>query len=357
MTGTVEASFPRHAYLEIAPFVCPSNWLVTARSHLVDRFVADCERIDLGPCTVRGGGMNMSLDEIKSDYRPGRKRARLRGVTRRQVPTGRILYDVRDKSPANIAHFIDDHLPILFCMMQAFDLTFEQILIALPADIPDYICAAAEVFGLETWKTDDPVDGLTVSSDVWRAGPQIRAIRHEWVRIPWVADRLDMALAAEQERPAALPRRVFLSRRKTRTLENEAEVEAFLADWGFVKVYAEDFPVLDQFRLFREAEAIVAVHGAALAPLLYVPPDGRLTHLVELMPCGHMTNVYRVVSAHVNVSWAAVRGRLKPEYVRPAYDLTQPFKKYSLDSFSIDPQAIAMAFAMQQIHKQERPRG
>lgn len=356
MADKPPTDFPRHEERSIAPFTCPAGWLVTARSHLVDRFVPGCERINLGECIVHGGGMNMDLAQAQSNYRPGR-RARLRGVSHQQVPPGRILYDVRDKSPANIAHFIDDHLPILFCAMDALDVTPEQIMIALPSNIPDYICDAATAFGLETWKTDDVLEGLTLSSDVWRQGPHIRAIRHEWVRMPWVTQTLKATLAQAAARGQDLPRRVFLSRRKTRTLENESEIEAFLVDWGFTKVYAEDFSVADQLRLFQDAEMIVAVHGAALAPLLYVPKDGHLKHLVELMPCGHMTNVYRIVCAHVNVSWIGVRGRLKPEYVHPAYDLTTPFKKYSLDSFEVDPQAIATAFNMQQIHKEEMPRG
>lgn len=352
MASTSVISVPRRAHLDIAPFTCPPGWVVTARSHLLDRFTPECERIYLGLSEVPGGGMDVELIYAQSDYRPGR-RSRLRGISRQQVPSGRILYDVRDKSPANIAHFIDDHLPILFCAMQMLDVMPEQILIALPSGIPGYICEAAAVFGLETWVTDDVLEGLTLRSDVWRAGPQIRAIRHLWASTPWVSATLETALVEVAQHGPDLPRRVFLSRRKTRTLKNEVEIEGFLADWGFAKVYAEDFSVANQLRLFREAEVIVAVHGAALAPLLYVPEDSRLAHLVELMPCGHMTNVYRVVSAHINISWIGVRGRLKPKYVRPAYDLTTPFKKYSLDSFEVDLHAIATAFEMQQIHKKE----
>jgi hypothetical protein len=56
-----------------------------------------------------------------------------------------------------------------------------------------------------------------------------------------------------------------------------------------------------------------------------------------------MTDVYRVMSAQIGSSWIGVRGRIKPEYVEPAYKLKTSFSRYSLDSFEVDPTALSQA--------------
>jgi hypothetical protein len=66
-----------------------------------------------------------------------------------------------------------------------------------------------------------------------------------------------------------LPANVFLPRRGTRSLTNEAEIYSLLSAQGFEKVYSEDLTVPQQFALLRQADRIVAVHGAGLAPLEY----------------------------------------------------------------------------------------
>ena len=115
---------------------------------------------------------------------------------------------------------------------------------------------------------------------------------------------------------------------------------------GYVTVYPEDLSVEDQFQLFNTAEQIVAVHGAGLGPLLYRHPNSPLRHLVEILPCGHMTDFFRLMAQQVGVPWTGVRGRLKPEYVAPAYQMQNFFKQYSLDNFEVDPESLERALAM-----------
>ena len=90
---------------------------------------------------------------------------------------------------------------------------------------------------------------------------------------------------------------------------------------------------------------MVAVSGAALAPLLYTQPPERGPHqLVELQPCGHMSSVYREMTYLVGSKWMGVRGRIKPEYIRPAYEFGSIFDKFSQDNFEVDPVSIDRAF-------------
>ncbi len=77
--------------------------------------------------------------------------------------------------------------------------------------------------------------------------------------------------------------------------------------------------------------------------MLYTHAKTRPARLIELMPCGHMTDVYRVMATQLGIRWTGVRGRIKPDYIAPAYDLSQPFLAHSLDSFNIDLAALARA--------------
>lgn len=204
------------------------------------------------------------------------------------------------------------------------------------------ICAAAHL-GLRTQATYAPVAGpgvvFTLGTNTLGANI-LRPQRREWLMACGIVDRL------ARVEGAPLPARVLLARRKTRDLSNQAEVEAVLVPRGFRTIYPEDLSVADQFRLFNTAETIVGVHGAGLAPLLYRHPGAALRRVVELLPCGHMTDVYRSMSQQVGCGWIGVRGRIKPEYIRPAYALGRPFTRYSLDSFEIDPVSLERALDM-----------
>jgi hypothetical protein len=217
------------------------------------------------------------------------------------------------------------------------EMAWEETQIVLPMSTPDYIRSAAQIFGLKMILTDRPLEGDSIlfEADPWTG---IRAVRANWVRQPRIAACLEAL-----PRDIALPERVFLSRKSTRQLSNAVEVEEFLAGHGFVTLYPEDLSAVEQFRLFREVETIVAIHGASLGPLLYRPAHSRLRQLIEILPCGHMTDVYRVMAEQVGCAWIGVRGRLKPEYIRPAYRLDARFDAFSLESFELDIVALAQA--------------
>jgi capsular polysaccharide biosynthesis protein len=68
-------------------------------------------------------------------------------------------------------------------------------------------------------------------------------------------------------------RRIFVSRanakrsegrRPVRTLMNRADIEAMAERAGFAVVHPETMPLLQQFAMFREAEAVIGEYGSAL---------------------------------------------------------------------------------------------
>jgi capsular polysaccharide biosynthesis protein len=85
--------------------------------------------------------------------------------------------------------------------------------------------------------------------------------------------------------PVVAPRRIFISRRNAshRTLANELQIEALLVAHGFETHLMEDYPLALQARLVREAEIVVATHGAGLANLIFARPG---TQVIEIVPPG-----------------------------------------------------------------------
>lgn len=331
--------------IDVPPLNAPAADLFTAQSYLVDRIVPDCEHVRLPAKTVPGGQIrHHPVSDFPAQAAAGRRHrmARLlaRGAPEPQPLDGTIGIDLRINSPENWAHFLTNHLPLTFLLCQTTGLSLQDVTVLLPAAIPGYVLAVAGLMGLRVQLTDAAVSGPGIGFDLdnWNT---LRPLRREWIARSGV---LDILVDAVRGRDTGT-RRVFLSRRDTRCLSNQPQVEALLSAQGYVTVYPETLDAAGQFALFHHAEEIVAVHGAGLAPLLYRQPDSRLQHLVEIMPCGHMTDVYRVMSQQVGCGWTGVRGRIKPEYVNEVYRIGTPFTRYSLDSFEVDPLSLERALA------------
>ncbi len=87
-------------------------------------------------------------------------------------------------------------------------------------------------------------------------------------------------------------RNLYLTRgsaRHNRVVRNEDDVVAALATRGFERVDAGAHPVVEQIRMFAEADVIVAPHGAALANLAFCSPGAAV---VELFPSGSLVADY-----------------------------------------------------------------
>lgn len=336
---------PQELTIAIPDLRLPPAWMVAAQSYLADRFAPDCERIVLPARTVPGGTLRLASGILRTvPPPPPRRLGAFRRRTAEQVPQGRRIVDLRHRLHGNWAHFLNNHLPLFFVLSEALGLDWGEALLLVPEDTPAYIFDASALFGLELRATDALVEGPGVTFEMTPWIGQ-RAARADWVRLPHPAAALTAALAAA---PAAraLPRRVFLSRKDTRVPQNGAEVSEWLAARGYETVYAEDLTAADQFRLFRQAESMVAVHGAGLAPLLYSGLGAGPAELVEILPCGHVTDVYRVIAQVAGCRWIGIRGRAKPEYLYHSYEFDKDFKMFSLDSFEIDLAALEEAMVL-----------
>jgi capsular polysaccharide biosynthesis protein len=102
----------------------------------------------------------------------------------------------------------------------------------------------------------------------------------------WVSDFLRAALlpAATQERSADPITRLYISRddAQWRRVVNEPEVLEVLEPLGFRPVKLGQASILQQVRLFHDAEVVVAPHGAALSNLVFSQPGTKVIEFQQL---------------------------------------------------------------------------
>jgi capsular polysaccharide biosynthesis protein len=106
---------------------------------------------------------------------------------------------------------------------------------------------------------------------------------------------------------AALPRRFYIDRRGSwrRKLLNETELINALTPLGIALVKLEDLSIDQQIRLFRQAELIVAPHGAGLTNIVFARPGCTV---LELLMDANVTWLFRHLCAVRGVNYDCVIG-------------------------------------------------
>jgi capsular polysaccharide biosynthesis protein len=91
------------------------------------------------------------------------------------------------------------------------------------------------------------------------------------------------------------PSRIYISRKDTlrRGVDNEDEVEHALAQRGFTSVILSTLPLTEQVSLLRNAEFIIAPHGAGLTNIVF---SGQKKKLIELMPDDYLNQCFRAIA-------------------------------------------------------------
>ncbi len=84
-----------------------------------------------------------------------------------------------------------------------------------------------------------------------------------------------------QQNNPAYPQKIYVSRSKAkgRFIRNEAEVIQLLGTHGFKTVHFEDHSFAEQVSLMYHCRHLVGLHGANLANILFMQPQGRVMEL------------------------------------------------------------------------------
>jgi len=326
---------------EIAAYKVNRHWLYAPSTYLLDSWEAVVEEIYLPEGASKSGELSFKFiaeGRAGTEHSPSIK-SKVKQVFSEKakdvlVSESRVIVDLRVHSPENLAHAITNHLPVALLAKEYLkEINQPEPLLLLPSALPNYIEQLFSSVGFQLLLTDAVVIGKVCEFKVepWIA---IRGIRHTVFQ-----ENLSGSGFAESlyTKSLSLPKRIFISRRDTRCISNEHEVERFLTAKGYQKIYLEDYDILEQIAMVSLADSIVAIHGAALGPLiLRVLFDTQPLKLVELFSPGHMTNVFRMVSQQIGGEWVGVRGKLWPAIIKQAYIcLPENVRKYSLVKFDV----------------------
>lgn len=143
------------------------------------------------------------------------------------------------------------------------------------------------------------------------------------------------------------PERIFISRKGSRCLINEKEIEQTLKEYGFEKFYFEDIPITEQWSVTRNAKVVVGMHGAALKSLVF---NTNAVKVVELFHPGYVVDVYRQDTNAVGGTWCGVIGQL-PENIIKELDYKKKPRSFALSSTKIDITSLRMALECLEIEK------
>lgn len=190
--------------------------------------------------------------------------------------------------------------------------------------------------------TDRPLRGVLVESF-----PRSRFVIDHYAT-SWAKLYCGPILEKLEEDPKIENNKLFLSRKSGRNISNERELEDVLSKSGFKKVYLEDLSIYKQISLLCHATDIVAIHGAALTPLIYRNSRNGPLRLIEIMSPGHVVPSFRNRLLHLEqLEHLAILGTPDPSHARDAYDLSMSWREYekrhSRRSFAVDCCALEIA--------------
>jgi capsular polysaccharide biosynthesis protein len=164
------------------------------------------------------------------------------------------------------------------------------------------------------------LSGITRWREVRTVGPQ-QTLAVDRLLVPWrMADgfwphpdlqRFLDGLVPEMPYNPDFPARIWIDRRgaTNRPLANEAELIGFLEGAGVVPVQLETMTLVEQAGLFRQAELVVAPHGAGLANLVF----GRAPcAVIELVMDRYQHWGFRRLAALAGLDYDCVVGQALP---------------------------------------------
>lgn len=298
-----------------------------------ETILLDEERLPPQPSTVvLRRGQTRSLLEQRA---AGRKAALRHVVERlRQGPVldlgERIVYDARWIYSDNLAHLMGSHLGNLSLIKHVAGIGSKDCVVVLEKNSSRMTHNLFHLIGYETVETNRPVAGNVVEVE----------FNHD------VAYHLipNVPLLAPPDLKPGKAEKIFISRRSSRRIRNEAEVIAIVRERGYETCYFEDIPMAEQWALVRDARSIVAVHGAALGYLNTKPgTPGRDYTLLEIFSPGLVVDCHRKATAVIGGQWVGCRGRITSDFTK-AVDESQDFKSLASIDFHVDPKALERAF-------------
>lgn len=206
----------------------------------------------------------------------------------------------------NYYHWTAECLPKLLWLSNEHILEPENVTITLPAEPPSWMTQSLEILGFDEY-TEVEKGVITAKEMIVPSGSEPSPEECRWFR-DRALDGIDVSNNRDN--------RIYVSREKAnrRRVVNRDEVMAVLSEFGFESYVLEDLTVLEQAKLFANAEIVVGPHGAGLTNLMY----SRDTAVIELFGPQKKTTYYRL-SKSLGFEYRSITGKkVSPDiYVDP----------------------------------------
>lgn len=236
---------------------------------------------------------------------------------------GEYILDSRYEIDGNIAHIMTGVAPRLLAAQKICD----RVTLVLRSRATDMAKNIYKLLGASILCTDKDINGKLILADDQSQGAYDASY-----------NALFGELTFEGFNPQT-PEKVFISRKGTRSLINESEVEQSLQAYGFKKYYFEDIPISEQWSVARNAKVIVGMHGAALSNLVF---NSKKVKLIELFHPGYVIHMYRNMANAVGGTWCGVSGQITKDVIGKL-DFKQEARAFAESRTQIDINSLRMA--------------
>ena len=236
---------------------------------------------------------------------------------------GEYILDSRYETDGNIAHIMTGVVPRLLAAQKICD----RVTLVLRSNANNMAKNIYKLLGASILCTDKDINGKLVLADDQSQGAY---------------DGCYNALFGELTFEGFNPQtaeKVFISRKGTRSLINETEVEQTLQAYGFKKYYFEDIPISEQWSVARNAKAIVGMHGAALSNIVL---NTNKVKLIELFHPGYVIDMYRNLANAMGGTWCGVSGQIAEDVIG-TLDFKQEARAFAGTRTKIDINSLRMA--------------
>lgn len=236
---------------------------------------------------------------------------------------GEYILDSRYETDGNIAHIMTGVAPRLIAAKKVCD----KVTLVLRSNASNMAKTIYTLLGASIICTDKDINGkLILANDLYPN--TYEGYYNELFQ--------DLVFEGLNEHT---PEKVFISRRGTRNLINESEVEQTLQAYGFKKYYFEDIPISEQWSVARNAKVIVAMHGAALSHLVL---NRNKVKLIELFHPGYVIDMYRNMANIVGGTWCGVTGQITKDVIEEL-DFKEKARSFAMTPTRIDINSLHMA--------------
>lgn len=226
------------------------------------------------------------VSDVSQEFGPAKLDSSLHSIWRRMklrkpVEIGGSVAVIASPGGNVYAHWLCDILPRLLLLKNAgiFDAVDK---IVMSFGFLDWQVETLDRLGVDKSKIintiDDPEFHLRAKTLYVPSYPNLHGTVNGWV-CEAVRD-----IYIEKSQPSKKSERLYVSRAKAkgRQLVNEDDVFGFLErEYGFRKIFAEDYSTPDKAKLYYDAECIVGPHGGGFTNLLFCSPGCKV---VDVFP-------------------------------------------------------------------------